>query len=117
MNESKDKKVDEAWKQAVEKEKQRAATEAKQEHQIPEVNFANFITSLSLQALISLGEIENPLTSKKEENLKQAMFLIDTLDMIREKTEGNLTKEEKDILETIIYDLKMKFVEKDEGGL
>src|SRR3989338_3971369 len=116
MDEQKEKRIDESWKEAVEKEKLAPAEQGEEAAQIPEVNFNNFVTSISLQALISLGEIESPFTSKKEKNLKQARFLIDTLDMLKEKTAGNLNQEEAKLVETLIYELKMKYVEASKEG-
>ncbi|MBM3249118.1 MAG: DUF1844 domain-containing protein [Candidatus Omnitrophica bacterium] len=114
MDEQNKKKVDESWKEAVAKEKKEELQQP-DSSQVPEVDFMNFITSLSLQSLISLGEIESPFTEKKEVNIKQARFLIDTLDMIKQKTEGNLTEEESKVLDTMLYELKMKYVEKSKG--
>ncbi|MBM3252245.1 MAG: DUF1844 domain-containing protein [Candidatus Omnitrophica bacterium] len=111
MENPEEKHIDETWKETVQKEKQEAKKPGEQDFQIPEVNFGNFVTSLSLQALISLGEVENPFTSKKEKNLTQAKFLIDTLDMLKEKTVGNLDGDESNLLETIIYELKMKYIQ------
>lgn len=77
-----------------------------------EVNFINYMSSLAFQALIFLGEIPNPLDDGKvEKNLPQAKFLIDTLVMIREKTKGNLSPEEDNLLNSTVYELQMKFVE------
>jgi len=115
MDEQNKKKVDESWKEAVLKEK-KEEIQKPDATQVPEVDFMNFITSLSLQSLISLGEIESPFTEKKEVNIKQARFLIDTLDMIKQKTEGNLTEEESKMLDTMLYELKMKYVEKSKGA-
>lgn len=115
-DEIKEKKIDESWKEAVKKEGQEAEKKDGAEAQVPDITFSNFVTSLSLQALISLGEIENPLTNKKEKNLLQAKFLIDTLDMINEKTMGNLSQDEKNLIETVVYEMKMKFVQEAKGG-
>ena len=60
--------------------------------------------------MIALGLIESPITKKFEKNLRQAKFLIDTLDMIKEKTEGNLSQEEKELLENILSNLKLNYV-------
>ncbi|MBL7196866.1 MAG: DUF1844 domain-containing protein [Candidatus Omnitrophica bacterium] len=107
------KKVDESWKEAVEKEKQEAPT--KEETFIPEANFGFFVTTLGIQAAIALGEVPNPITNKKEENIEQAKYLIDTLDMLKEKTKNNLTKEEQEVLNNLLYDFHIKFVAKKEG--
>lgn len=74
-------------------------------------DFTVFITGLSMQALVSLGEIPNPLNNKKEKNLDHAKYMIDTLGMIKEKTKGNLTSDEEKILDNILYELRMKYLE------
>jgi len=79
----------------------------------PKPDFSFFITTLSLQASISLGQIPNPATNKTEEDLTQAKFLIDTLDMLTEKTRGNLNIEESKLLENLIYELKNLYISKD----
>ena len=109
---STDKNIDESWKETVEKEKENGPVDSRQESVGVEINFNSFATSLGLQALIALGEIENPLTGKKEQNRQQAKILIDTLDMIKEKTKNNLTEEETNLLESLLYELKMKYVTK-----
>ena len=77
----------------------------------PELDFFNYIASLGFQAMIFLGEVPNPISNQTEKNLKQAKFLIDTLVLIREKTIGNLTKEEGELLNGSLYELQRRFVE------
>jgi len=64
-----------------------------------------------MQALISLGEIPNPVDNKKEQNLDHARYTIDTLDMIKKKTKNNLSPEESKVLDDILYSLRMKYLE------
>lgn len=78
----------------------------------PELTFLNYVTSLGYQAMIFMGEIEHPVTQKKEENFDQAKFLIDTLSMIRDKTVGNLDKQEETLLSASIYELQMRYVDR-----
>ena len=73
--------------------------------------FLNYLSSLAYQSMIFLGEIPHPMTNMVEKNLPQAKFLIDTLVMLREKTKGNLSKQESDLLNSSIYELQMRFVE------
>ena len=73
--------------------------------------FVNYLSSLAYQAMIFLGEVPHPMTNMIEKNLPQAKFLIDTLVMLREKTKGNLSKQESDLLNSSIYELQMRFVE------
>lgn len=75
-------------------------------------DFNFFVTTMGLQASIFLGVLENPVTKKKGEDLTQAKFIIDTLEMIKEKTSGNLTQEENNLLENVLYELRMQYVEK-----
>ena len=76
-----------------------------------EINFLNYITSLGFQAMIFMGEIPNPVTNQIEKNLSQAKFLIDTLSMLKEKTTGNVTDQENNLLESSIYELQMRYVQ------
>jgi len=109
-----EKHIDESWKDAVSQEKEHPLVEEEgAADQLMEVNFLNYLTSLALQAMIFLGEIPNPMAENKTEiNLKQAKFLIDTLLLLRDKTKGNLNKEEEDFLNMSLYELQMKFVER-----
>ncbi|MFA5356148.1 MAG: DUF1844 domain-containing protein [Candidatus Omnitrophota bacterium] len=104
------KNIDESWKEAAAKEK---ANKEKEGKAVPaEPDFSFFITTLSLQASIDLGAIPNPATNKQEENLTQAKFLIDTLGMLKEKTKGNLTTEEANFIENVLYELRMQYIAK-----
>ena len=132
---NKEKYVDESWKEQASQEKnvlaEEPARQASPEQILPndptnqvqgsegdaqqgqavEINFLNYITSLGFQAMIFMGEIPNPVTNEIDKNLEQAKFLIDTLSMLKEKTEGNLTEQEKILLENSVYELQMKYVQ------
>ena len=112
MDEEK-KKVDDSWKDAVQKEKENLKKEGKFIPPEPDFNF--FITTLSLQASIALGQVPNPVSNKTEEDLSQAKFLIDTLGMLKEKTEGNLKPEEIQLLDNLLYELRLQYIKKVEG--
>lgn len=75
-----------------------------------EIDFLGYIASLAFQAMIFLGEMPSPMTQKIDKNLDQAKLLIDTLSLLREKTKGNLTEPESQLLETSIYELQIKYV-------
>ena len=77
---------------------------------LPEVNFNSLIFSLSSSALLHLGEIADPQTGEKKEDLDLAKHTIDTLAMLKEKTAGNLTEEEGKFLESILTDLRWRYV-------
>ncbi|MFH1678680.1 MAG: DUF1844 domain-containing protein [Candidatus Omnitrophota bacterium] len=106
------KNVDESWKDSASKEKDTLKNEVPdtKDFMPPEANFSFFISTLALQASIFLGQIPNPATNKKEEkNLPQAKFIIDTLGVLKEKTQNNLNAEETKLLENILYELRLQY--------
>lgn len=102
------KKVDEEWKTQVEGEKKEAQGKQEVYH---EPNFKIFLSSMSMQAMIALGKLENPITNKIDKNLEQARFLVDTIGILKEKTMGNLNEEEAKFLDDSLFSLRMMYVE------
>ncbi len=82
----------------------------REEGPLPEVTFSNFVFSLSTQALIQLGEIQDPESKGTLKNLPLAKQTIDLIGMLQEKTRGNLTKEEEALVDSALYDLRMRYV-------
>ena len=77
---------------------------------LPEVNFNSLIFSLSSSALLHLGEIADPQSGEKKKDVALAKHTIDTLAMLKEKTQGNLTGEEEKFLDSILTDLRWRYV-------
>ncbi len=77
-----------------------------------EITFATFVLSLSTQALAHLGEIRQPVDGTIREDLPAARQIIDILGMLQEKTKGNLDPGEEPLLDGVLYDLRMKYVER-----
>ena len=77
---------------------------------LPEINFATFVVSLNASALLHLGAIEDPATGQTNKNLPMAKQTIDILCMLEQKTAGNLTKDEENLLKNILYDLRIIYV-------
>ena len=88
--------------------------EQEQEIHLPEINFATFIISLNASALVHLGVIDDPASGKKVKNLAMGKQTIDILSMMEEKTKGNLTTEEENMLKNILYDLRIIYVKEKE---
>lgn len=102
------KKVDEDWKAEAQKEKK----EAKEKNEVyHEPSFTVFLSSLTMQAMIAMGKLENPVTKSIEKNFEQARFLIDTIAILKEKTKGNLTPNEETLLTDALFNLRMLYVQ------
>jgi len=78
---------------------------------LPEINFSTFVISLSTQALMHLGEMANPISGKVDADVPAAKQMIDLLAMLKEKTNGNLNANEERLMQDILFDLRMKYVE------
>jgi len=98
--------------EASKPERERAEPAGQTDHEpLPEINFSAFVISLSTQALMHLGEIANPISEKVEVDVPVAKQMIDILAMLRDKTRGNLNASEDRLMEDILFDLRMKYVE------
>lgn len=73
-------------------------------------DFASLLLSLGSSALVHLGEMEHPDDAAVSKNLHLAKQTLDILSMLQEKTRGNLSSEETQILEQLLYELRMKYV-------
>ena len=87
-----------------------AEPEPEQKAELPEISFANLILSLSTSALIQLGEIQDPMAQKDEKNLPLAKQTVDLISLLQQKTKGNLTPDEEKLVESVLYDLRMRYV-------
>jgi uncharacterized protein DUF1844 len=77
-----------------------------------ELSFTAFVLSLASTAAIHLGDLADPATGQiSGTNLEGASQMIDILSLLEQKTRGNLTAEERQVLEQVLYELRMRFVE------
>ncbi len=83
---------------------------------LPEVNFANFVLSMSTTALFHFGDFPDPASNRSNRNLKAAKHTIDTLGMLKEKTAGNLADDEKNLLEGVLFELRMRYVKESQSS-
>ena len=82
-----------------------------------ELSFTAFVLSLASTAAIHLGDLADPATGDKSEtNLEGASQMIDILSLLEQKTRGNLTAEERQVLEQVLYELRMRYVEASGDG-
>jgi hypothetical protein len=121
--------IDEDWKSQVQAEKEAAgkqppatdpasktvaqAGESTEPDDIPmpPASFEMLLSTLVTEAMLALGQIPHPATGQPVFHPQQAKYIIDTLDMLREKTQGNLTPDEAQLLETLLHQLRMAFVQ------
>jgi hypothetical protein len=78
----------------------------------PALSFTGFILSLASTAAIHFGDLPDPATGERAEaNLDGASQMIEILALLEQKTRGNLTAEERQLLEQVLYELRMRFVD------
>ncbi|MBN1903497.1 MAG: DUF1844 domain-containing protein [Deltaproteobacteria bacterium] len=101
------------------KQAEKPASETKEEKRpkdepkappLPEVNFNSLIFSLSSSALLALGEIADPQTGEKREDLPMAKHSIDIISMLKDKSKGNLDNEEQKFIDSMLTDLRLRYV-------
>ncbi len=83
---------------------------------LPQIDFATFIMSLSHSVLVHLGDEPDPETNAVQANLTLAKQNIDLLGLLEEKTKGNLTGAEERLLAQVLFDLRMRFVERSKAA-
>ena len=123
--------IDEDWKEHAQAEKeeldkkQKEAEDAKPktdddaaaktdptagEMKWPEPSLPLLVTTLATKAMVALGLVPHPASGKSEPDLGQAKHFIGTIELILEKTEGNRDKEESEMIEEVLHQLRMGFV-------
>lgn len=89
-----------------------ARGEARDRGGLPAIDFATFVLSLSTTALYQMGLLPDPTSGQRQApDRALARQTIDTIEMLREKTRGNLDDEERKLLDSLLYELRVKFVE------
>ena len=127
-NDKEEKKVivDEDWKAQAQKEKEILKKEEELEHKaeekgqerppLPEADFPGLISMITTQAYYALGLIGTGQDKERPPDLAIAKYNIDMLEIIDEKTKGNLTEDEAKLLESTLHQLRMIFVQLSEQG-
>jgi len=77
---------------------------------LPPLDFTSFILSLSSSVLMHLGVVENPVTKKTEKELPVARQTIDLIELLKDKTDGNLTEEEGKLMDNVLHELRMLYI-------
>jgi hypothetical protein len=128
--------IDEDWKSQVQAEKEQAAkgrsaretvaddaasvaatpeaqaaTRGPGDPPMPAASFELLLTTLATEALVALGQVPHPATGQAHAQPNQAQFLIDTIDVLKQKTQGNLSPGEEQLLDSMLHQLRMLFIE------
>jgi Domain of unknown function (DUF1844) len=83
----------------------------------PQLSFTAFVISLASTAAIHFGDLPDPVSGQRSEpNLEGATQMIEILSLLEQKTRGNLTAEEREVLGQVLYELRMRFVDATAGG-
>jgi hypothetical protein len=116
--------IDEDWKAQVQAEKEAALQSQRSEAPkdagpqefgdvpMPPASLEFLLTTLATEALVALGEVAHPAAGKVQYLPNQAKYLIDTIDMLKQKTSGNLTPTEQQTIDSLLHQLRMIFVSK-----
>jgi uncharacterized protein DUF1844 len=81
------------------------------------VTFSGFILSLATTAAVHFGDIADPSTGKQAEpNLVAAAQMIELIALLQDKTKGNLSEPETQLVDDLLYELRMRFVQAQQGG-
>ena len=89
-----------------------ARPESTREAPLPMITFSTFIFSLNTSALVHLGDYPDPASGKNQVDLPLAKQTVDLIALLEEKTRGNLTKDEESLIKHILYDLRLRYVQK-----
>ncbi len=121
--------IDDDWKSQAQAEKEELAEEieghaapggaapagepaaAQGPGEIPPASFTVLVSTLATQAMLALGGMEDPRTKKRIVDLALAKHHIDMLGVLEEKTAGNLSDEEKKLLDNAMYEIRMHYVQ------
>jgi hypothetical protein len=90
--------------------------EAERSQGLPAVDFHTFVLSLGSSALLHLGELDHPDGGQPEPDLGLAKHTIDIISMLQEKTRGNLSPPEEKLIESLLYDLRLRYVDKSKAA-
>ncbi len=114
--------IDSDWKEEAAKEKEKLAQKEQQRKQTgdgatgEQNNFIALVNMIAMQAMVGLTGYQGPSGEALPPNLEIAKQCIDMLDVLDAKTEGNLAADEKKTLNAVLYELRMGYIQRTQGG-
>jgi len=112
-----EKRADESWKEKAKREKEKLADDANAraqealDRQLPSASFLGLVEDFTMRAMFALGQIREPGTQEVYLDLEGAKYVIDLLDVLEQKTKGNLDANEAQALHTVLHNLRLTFVQ------
>lgn len=112
-----EKRADESWKEKAKREKEKLADDANAraqealDRQLPSASFLGLVEDFTMRAMFALGQIREPGTQEVYLDLEGAKYVIDLLDVLEQKTKGNLDEAEQKLLASLTYDLRVAYVD------
>jgi hypothetical protein len=86
-------------------------SEDNQSETLQAIDFSTFVLSLSTNALVHMGEVEDSSAADIPVDMVMAKQTIDIIGMLKDKTKNNLTPEEENLINHVLYDLRLRFVQ------
>jgi hypothetical protein len=108
--------VDDDWKAEAKQEKERLAEEAGKQEALPDPTFAELINMIAMQAMVGLGGMSGPGGERIPPSHEIAKHYVDMLQVLEDKTKNNLTDDEKKLLDQVLYEIRMRYVQSASGG-
>ena len=108
--------VDDDWKAEARKEKERLAQETTKHEPIPDPSFAELVNMIAVQAMVGFGGMAGPGGERIPPNLDIAKHYVDMLQVLEDKTKGNLTDDEKQLFDQVVYEIRMRYIQSASGG-
>lgn len=103
--------VDDDWKAEAKREKEELKEQTTQARELPEPSFAELVNIIVMQTMAALGLLGGPSGQRVPPDLNAAKHFVDMLQLLEDKTKNNLTEEEKKLLDQVLYETRMAFVQ------
>ncbi len=103
--------VDDDWKAQARREKERLAAESDKTEQFPAPSFGELVNLLVMQAMVGFGLVSGPDGRRIPPHLETAKHFIDMLQVLEDKTRNNLTADEKKLMDQVLYELRLQYVQ------
>lgn len=108
--------VDDDWKAEAKREKESLSKETPEAEALPDAGFSELLNLLAMQAMAGLGLVAGPGGERIPPNLEIAKHFVDMLQVLEDKTKNNLTPDEKKLLDQVLYEMRMRYVQATSGA-